>query len=530
MPNGYLSLVMHAHLPYVRHPEHEFFLEENWLYEATLDCYIPLVRMLGQLAREGVEFGLGLSLSPTLLEMLSDQLLQSRFRRHAERLISLCRKEESRLKNDPQLYPVIREYSQRYRESLDYYDNAIGGDLVEAVRELGGTGKVELMTTAATHAFLPNLMPVPEAVAAQVEAGMRVFEAHMHKRPRGFWLPECGYAPGIDSALRASGVEFFFLETHGLLHAQPRVKYGLHRPVRVPAGLVAFGRDPLAAERVWCAERGYPADPMYRDFFSDVGFEASHLHVRQHLGPMVSEGGAFTGLKYKRITSRQTADKAPYDHGAARARAESHALKFVADMGEHVSGIKERYGFRPIVTAPYDAELFGHWWFEGIEWLERVLRGCGADRRLETLTPSALIERSKGKLEQASPPLSSWGEGGYSMPWSAPDSGLTASRLIQAGRVMLKVARASGKDRALGRAKDQAMRELMLASASDWMFMLGKGSHPGYARQRIEGHLEAFHELAQMANKGRVDNKRLDEIEAAAPLMRGIGSKLYSKS
>jgi 1,4-alpha-glucan branching enzyme len=538
MNKGYFMPVLHAHLPYVRHPEHEFFLEENWFFEATVECYIPLILMLGRLVREDVQFGIAISLSPTLLEMLSDELLMKRLRRHMSRLVSLSKAEVSRTIDKPELNSVARMYFRKWRDTLSALDSELGGDIIGSLRKLGNYPGIEFITTSATHAFLPNIMPVPEAVRAQVEGGMRVFERHMGKRPEGFWLPECGYRPGLDEFIMNSGAKYFFLEAHGILHASPRPRHGIYRPLECASGAVAFGRDPFAAERVWCARRGYPADPVYRDFFDDLGFGEPHNHVREHISPMLYEGkSAFTGIKYKRITAPEASKKDIYEPSAAGIKALEHAGEFVSALGTHVSMIQDKYGFAPLITAPYDAELFGHWWFEGPLWLEAVLRatsGGGGDSggsHIRSITPSGYMAASRGEIETAEPSMSSWGMGGYSAIWTEPEEGQAAARLLSSARRLSLLTRRSYSTpeyREIKRVLDQAMRELMLAESSDWLFMMEKGAHRGYAAGKLKEHLGAFDELIAMAEKGVIDRKRLIELEGLSPLMRQEGSELFT--
>jgi len=533
MEKGYFLPVLHAHLPYVRHPEHEFFLEENWFFEAVVDCYIPLTRVLMRLREEKVRFGITISLSPTLLEMLSDRLLRQRLRRHMERLVVLTEAEVARTYGEPGLNSVALMYRDKWADTLDVFENEYDGDLIGALRSLSTYPGIEFITTAATHAFLPNLMPVPEAVRAQIEGGMLVFEKHMGHRPRGFWLPECGYCQGLDRFVREAGGEYFFLEAHGVLHASPRPMHGIYRPILCGSGTAAFGRDPFAAERVWCAQRGYPADPVYRDFYSDLGFDNDHRHVREHLIPMLPEGEpSFTGLKYRRITGAGVS-KEIYDPLVARSRAADHAGDFVRALGSHVSLIHEKYGFTPVITAPYDAELFGHWWFEGPIWLEEVLRAtsareaAGEGPEVISMTASEYLRVHRGELETAEPSMSSWGSGGYSSIWTEPEGGRIAARLLASARRMGLRARESMTGGPSKRALDQAMRELMLAQSSDWMFMINKGAHTGYASERLEEHLRAFDELMQAAGNGGPDGKRLHELETNSHFMKDIGAELY---
>lgn len=530
METGHFMPVLHAHLPYVRHPEHEFFLEENWLYEAATDCYIPLAHMLNRLIDDRVEFAITISLSPTLLMMLSDPLLMSRLRRHMVRLITLCEAEQASTSKSPPSGSIAAMYAARFKETLRVYDEELGGNLVSAFRRLSSHRGIEIITTSATHAYLPNLSPVPEAIDAQIEAGMRIFQSHMGYAPAGLWLPECGYYPGIERHVTASGAGYFFLEAHGVLHASPRPRYGIHRPVACPGGAVAFGRDPFAANKVWSAESGYPADPIYRDFHSDLGFESTGPHMREHLAPFLHDGeSGFTGLKHKRITG-EGMEKLLYKPAPAMRMAQKHARDFVAALEAHANGIHQRYGFAPLITAPYDAELFGHWWFEGIPWLNAVLRRMHKSRKIKAITPSQYIAQHGTEIQQAAPALSSWGEGGYGSTWTEPASGQWAALLLNDSMRMRRLSTSADardtEDEQKHKLINHALWELMLAQASDWLFMLRKNAHTQYAEMRLREHTGAFSALADMAEKSGEEPGFIKALEHNHPMPPEVSASL----
>jgi 1,4-alpha-glucan branching enzyme len=527
MEKGSLMLVLHAHLPYVRHPEHDYSLEELWLYEAAVETYLPLLEMLGRLAGEGVGYRLTLSLSPTLLEMLSDPLLNARLLRHIEGLLVLAEKELLRTRGDASFGPLARMYHGRVKKLKSFYERDCGGDIVGALRALGGTGRVEFITTAATHAYLPNLAPHPEAVTAQLETGIRAFKGHMGLDPRGVWLPECGYYPGLDEALSMLGAGFCFLETHGVLHARPRPPYGVFRPVRCPSGAAAFGRDADTARRVWCARSGYPGHPDYRDFYRDIGHDLPMHYIKEHVHP---DGiRVQTGIKYHRVTG-STGRKAPYVRERALKRAKRHALDFIEHLSGRARTLGETYGFAPLITAPYDAELFGHWWFEGVEWLEFLLRGLDARGGIRTVTPTEYLAESPGP-ELAAPQLSSWGEGGYGATWTADGNGWAAAEILRAcGRMKRLIAQAKNPSGPGRRALAQALRELLLAQSSDWTFLMHRDTAAEYAEDRLRGHLANFRLLEGMLAEGRVDMERLAELERKNNVFPGLDHRVYGSN
>ncbi|HZR45278.1 MAG TPA: hypothetical protein VFA47_01145, partial [Candidatus Manganitrophaceae bacterium] len=302
MEKGYLSLVLHSHLPFVRHPEHSEFLEEDWLFEAITETYIPLINIFERLLHDHVPFRMTLSITPTLAAMLSDPLLQRRYLHHIERLIELAEKEIHRTRTEPAFHSLARMYFDEFKNARSVFADRYRGNLLEAFRAFQDEGAVELITSAATHGFLPLMAVNPNAVRAQIEIGAQEYARHFGRRPRGIWLPECGYTPGLDEPLAAAGIRFFLVDSHGLLNATPRPKYGVYAPIYCRSKVAAFGRDIESSKQVWSAEQGYPGDFTYRDFYRDVGFDLDFDYIK----PYIHQDGIriSTGIKYYRITGK----------------------------------------------------------------------------------------------------------------------------------------------------------------------------------------------------------------------------------
>ena len=221
MEKGYLALVLHSHLPFVRHPEHDRFLEEDWLYEAITETYLPLIKVFDGLVDDGVDFRLTMSLTPTLVSMLADPLLQHRYVLHIGRLIELAEKEIGRTRNDPAIHSLSLMYHEMFTKARSLFEEKYGRDLVSAFRKFQDLGKLELITSAATHGFLP-LMENEKAVRAQIMVAAEHYEKYFGLQPRGIWLPECGYYEGLDAILKEAGIRYFFTDSHGVFHAEPR--------------------------------------------------------------------------------------------------------------------------------------------------------------------------------------------------------------------------------------------------------------------------------------------------------------------
>lgn len=296
---GYLCLVLHAHLPYVRHPEEEYFLEENWLYEAITETYIPLIQVFEGLVRDGVDWRLTMSLTPTLCSMLQDEFLQERYVRHLNKLIELADKELERTGYDSHFHGIALMYHRRLHEARDLFEKVYQRNLVNAFKKFQNMGYLDIITCCATHGFLPALVN-PRDVRAQIRVGVDYYTKTFSRLPRGIWLPECGYYPGVDTFLKEAGVRYFFVDSHGILHADPVPRYSVYAPLYCPSGVAAFGRDWESSKQVWSSKEGYPGDADYREYYKDIGYELDYEYIKPYIHPQGIRIN--TGFKYWRIT------------------------------------------------------------------------------------------------------------------------------------------------------------------------------------------------------------------------------------
>lgn len=527
MEKGYLALVLHAHLPFVRHPEYEDCLEEQWFYEAVVETYIPLIQVLAGWVRDAVPCRLTLSLSPTLVAMLQDPLLQTRALRHIRRLIELSGREVKRTRTQPEFRPIAEMYRERFQNALDVYLR-YERDLVRAFREFQEAGILECITCPATHALLPLLSVNEAAVRVQVQIGVEAYRKSFGRNPPGVWLPECGYYPGLDKILREFGIRYFFVESHGLLHAEPRPRYGVHAPVYTPSGVAAFGRDPESSKAVWSSIEGYPGDFDYREFYRDIGYDLEYETIKPYL-----PGGGIrtnTGIKYYRITGK-TDHKEPYARAWAMEKAAIHAGNFMFNRErqiEHLSSLMDR---RPVIVAPYDAELFGHWWFEGPEWIDFLVRKVAYDQRIfRLITPSEYLDLYPMN-QVCTPSASSWGYKGYNEVWLNGSNDWIYPHLHRAAELMVELSRRFPRARGLRRrALNQAARELLLAQASDWAFMMKTGTTVDYAMNRTRSHLARFLRLTHQIQDGGIQEEWLSQLELGSGVFRGIDYGVYSPS
>ena len=557
MSVGYFSLILHAHLPFVRHPEYPEFLEEDWLYEAITEVYLPLIFIFQSLYEAGVRPRLAMNISPPLCEMLTDPLLQERYTRHLENLIELARKELERTRREaPQFFEAAIMYVDSLTASLNLWNERYGQDLVGAFRELQDEGVIEVITCTATHGFMP-LISTEESRRAQIKVAVANYKKHFGRQPRGIWLAECAYEPGVEGLLKENGIEYFIADTHAILYGDPRPRYGVHAPVACPNGTAVFARDVETSQQVWSAEVGYPGNDLYREFYRDIGWDAPldylkpHLHAdgeRRHLG-----------LKYHRITGRDVPQqmKQPYIPALAREKAAEDASHFISERIKQAYVLRETFeGHPPLVVSPYDAELYGHWWFEGPQFIDFFFRKLHFDQNeIEAITPSDFLD-SGLPIQFQKPSASSWGEAGYYKVWINEQNSWMYPYQHDAERKMteyadrfagnadvpvgLDAASAASKANAGGtgvagvdarvpavRILNQMARELMLAQSSDWAFQIYQGTTVQYSTRRFQSHIHRFDLLAKMLDSGEADLEVLSEIEGRDNIFPEIDHGVY---
>jgi len=528
MEKGFLTLVLHAHLPFVRHPEHEFFLEEHWLYEAITETYIPLIHMFEGFMADRVPCRITMSVTPPLVSMLKDGLLQDRYLKHLDKLIELTNREVERTRFQPEFNDTALHYYWHFTRARDTFLNRYQKDLTRAFRKFQEAGLLEIITCAATHGFLPLINRTRAAVRAQIEAGTRLHESAFGVRPEGIWLPECGYYPGVDEILKEYGIRYFLLDTHGILFAEPKPKYGCFAPLFCPSGVAAFGRDVESSKQVWSAAEGYPGDADYREFYRDIGFDLEFDYIKPYISP---DGlRVNTGIKYHRITG-ESEQKQPYVRSRAVEKAAQHAGNFLFNREkqcEYLSGFMDR---KPVIVAPYDAELYGHWWYEGPEFLNFLIRKTAFDQRTVRLATPGDYLKEFPVNQVATPSFSSWGYKGYTETWLNGVNDWIYPHLHKATLRMSEMAdRFQNRGPLEERALKQAVRELFLAQSSDWAFIIHTGTMVHYAEKRTREHLLNFGRIYDDLKENKLDSSWLTQLESKDNIFPEINYRTFCNS
>jgi len=528
MEQGFLALVLHAHLPYIRHPEYNEFMEEDWFFEAASETYIPLINIFESLVHDGVDFRITMSLTPPLVSMFGDPLLQERYAGNLDKLLELAAREVERTRHDHHLF---HETARMYRSKLErckFTFDKYGRNLTGAFKAFQDMGKLEVVTCGATHGFLPLMQTSKASVRAQIHVAADHYERNFGRRPRGIWLPECGYYPGVEDILREAGIKYFFVDSHAILYGSSRPKYGVYAPVYCPNGVAAFGRDAESSKQVWSSKEGYPGDYRYREFYRDVGFDLDYEYIRPYIHP---DGiRKMTGLKYFKITGdTDLGNKEPYNHVEAVNLAAEHAGNFLFNRTkqmEHVYGVTR--GKKPMVISPYDAELFGHWWYEGPDFLNFLIRKISCDQDIVRLiTPSEYLRESP-KNQMCSPSYSSWGDKGYAEVWLNGSNDWIYRHLHELAFRMEELANTyDSPDDNLRRALNQCARELLLLQSSDWAFIMNSKTTVDYAVKRTKDHIYRFNKIYDGIKGFSLDMNFLSEMEWRDNIFPDIDYRIY---
>jgi 1,4-alpha-glucan branching enzyme len=538
---GSFTIVLHSHLPWVLH-HGRWPHGVDWLNEAAAETYLPLWRLLEERADQG-PLGIALGLTPVLCEQLSHPSFHREFASYLEAKRAAAQEDQATFARtgESALAALAQRWEAYYRGTLEDFLGPHGPNLVARFRRLEERGAIEILTSGATHGYLP-LLSSDAAAQEQIRVAVAAHRRHFGRAPRGIWLPECAYRPqgpwpspaiaaagglerptgeraGLEQLLARAGLAYFFVDTHLVAGGQPlgvyadrfealrhlaragppvgRAEHRPYRPHRVGphAEATCFGRDPVTALQVWSGEHGYPGDGEYLDF-----------HKKRFPG----------GHRYWRVTHPKAdlAHKEPYRPEGALARAPEHARHFIGLLAETLEGAAG--GTRaPIACAMFDTELFGHWWFEGPRFLAAVLDGARAHPAIEPVSPSAYLERHPAETV-VSLPEGSWGDGGGHQVWLNDDTRWTWPLVHGAEDRFASLVRAAAprpRDPLLDRLLAQAGRELLLLQGSDWQFLITTFAARDYAELRIAEHAHDFGRLAELAER-RVRSGALSEGDA----------------
>jgi 1,4-alpha-glucan branching enzyme len=455
---GELAIVLHSHMPYVEGFGTWPFGEE-WLLEAIASSYLPLLRVLEAAAARGQRGVATVGITPVLADQLVLRELGHRFLRFMREVRRDCHRQDAAGLDDAGRHAEaqsLRRSARDYEWAADDFEQR-AGDLLGALLRLQRADTIDLWASAATHAVLP-LLATEQGLRLQLGTGIAAHRERFGSWRGGFWLPECGYRPGIEDPLAAAGVRAFCVDQTA--HAD-----SLDQLEPVAAGsAVAIPIDWQTISLVW-DDHGYPADPVYRDY---------HAQTVNGMRAWSNSG-------------------APYEHDTAAARARAHAEDFVDRVLARAEAYRSARGRPALVVCALDTELLGHWWYEGPQWLGEVIE-LAAERGLRLTTLPAGLEGHEPVTRSLAE--SSWGDEKDLRTWDSPAVAEFAWTAREAELDLVGVIggadRSTLADRAA--AARRAARELLALQSSDWAFMSARGLAGDYPATRARNHASRFEE------------------------------------
>ena len=521
-------LTLHGHLPYVLH--HGRWPHGSvWLCEGALDSYLPLIEALQALEQERIPAPITLGITPILANQLAHPSFVSEFDAYMERRLESAAQAPASLaqSGDMALKPLADFWRHRL-ERLYALFRSLDEDLIGALRGFESRGVIEIISSAATHGFLP-LLARDESIRLQLAVGATEHQRLFGRAPTGCWLPECAYRPagpwnpgfgapvqpyrtGIENHLIAAGYKYFFIDSH-LVQAGPALGYPDAAEMLPPTAaartpytayrvasadgkardLFALVRDPKSSAQVWSRAQGYPGDEWYLEFHKIRWPDG--LRLWRVTGPRVDLGA-----------------KRQYDPQAAQNSARSHADHF-ASVLKDTAAQRAQKTKDAVVTAPFDAELFGHWWFEGVDFLANVYRRLAADG-VRPVTARAHVASHGRRAPAIQLTAGSWGKDGDFSYWLNDQTSWTWKRLWALEQAYWSVAPkalAGGERTQVVLA--QATRSMLLAQASDWQFIISAGEAADYANQRFDEHCGQAEDLVRALAADAVDDATLRRVE-----------------
>ncbi len=542
MIKGYFTFVLHSHLPWVlghgRWPH-----GTDWLNEATAECYIPLLNQLFMLREQGYHPHLNIGITPILQEQLKSPSFITEFDYYLKNKIAAAEKDvqEFSKKGQRNFFSVSKMWQDYYSQLYEDFQHKFKKDLIEAFSQLQKQGHIEIMTSAATHGYLP-LLKYDRSVNAQIHLGREIYKTNFSQAPQGIWLPECAYRPaykwtppvgdrdhsysrkGIDEFLSQNKIGYFIIDSHllkggkaiGVYLARFKALKNLWQhfkkefieikedfakspqevylvssnPTIKPVAILT--RDPTTALQVWSGDLGYPGDSGYLDF-----------HKKRFPG----------GLRYWRVTDQKIdlALKEVYNPDHVEEKIKEHANHFVSLLKKTAQDYYEENKRPALICTPFDTELFGHWWFEGPRWIYYVLQLIEKDNELQSATGTMVLKQFEPD-RIISLPEGSWGEGGFHYIWLNKWTEWTWERVYEAEDMFYSLydTLSRSRDRKVISFLKQLGRELLLLQSSDWQFLISTWSARDYAELRFSRHFDNFKQIARILRSKKIGNNEMN--------------------
>ncbi|MDO5295820.1 MAG: DUF1957 domain-containing protein [bacterium] len=509
---GYLCFFINAHLPYMAPLTANTVYQDNWLCNTLFNSYLPILELFDRLAEEGIPYCVNLSISPVVMEMIASPAMAERFSQYLQMRWDNAQQELGKMGHSSPLRPLAQHFADEIQHRIELFRERYQGRVLATINRLVHCGHLELLAASATGAYLPLLGSSPSLAWGQIKVGCQSYTKYFSSPPRGFWSFDGGYTPEISELLYSAGIRYTLAPALCVLGGVPRPQAATFRPIVAPDGLIVFGEDIETKLDILHSRTGFINNPEYLRTetpapIPDAASKSAKPPVQSHI---------YSQSYYSRARSGE--HQQIYNFQQAMASAKLQAQTFIENRCRQTQWVAQKLGTPAVITLALPAEMFGQSWYEGIIWLEEVLRLLAQpDIPLQSSHFSSLCHLEP--LQQCTPNSGSANAGSFSANWLNERSSWIYKHNYLAGQRLLKMAKIGHqRDDFKRRLINQAARELMLAQSSDWPTLLSNDLDSKAARKEVRRHLAAFHKLFDDFREGRADEAGLRKLEERCPI------------
>jgi len=528
-----ISLVFEAHLPLVRdfkkQDDLSFAGEECRFFEYVSETLLPLLEVLDRLENDHVPFRLGIAISPILYYMLSDEHLQNKYLSFLDKQIEFGRQELDRTatlsdaaEKNSMNFLAQQYYNQAVERRINYTER-YEKNLLKTFDFYRHKGRIEILGSPATHAFLPFLSHNAESLQAQMEIPISDYRSQFGSCPQGFWLPGLGWTSAAEPFLRAYNFTYTILDSHGLLFGNPTPEKGCFYPVKTPNGTFILARDFYAVKEI----EKIANDELYRNNDKDVGYELPP----EMISPFLSVEGARSRTGYKYWARSDNEQNTIYNPKAASDKVTEYARAFLENTIARLEEVSKHMKEIPLSLYAQTCDNFGRLWYEGPQFIETLFRMACGYRDVKFLTPSEYIfKQNLSSFQVVSPEFSSSGINGYAETWLDVSGDWIYRHMYRSMERMTELAERFPDDTGLKeRALNQAAREILLAQSSDWPSLLFRQDSTEFAHNQAENALRNFTTIYEALGSNYISTEWLTTLERRHNIFPNINYRVFRR-
>ncbi|MBP5403149.1 MAG: DUF1957 domain-containing protein [Treponema sp.] len=523
-----ISLLINLHHPYIRNAEESSLdnAQENALFfEKISNVYIPLLNMLSNLEKDKVEAKIAIVFSSPLCALMSDPSIKKQYVNYLDNLIEFGKKEVLRTKTVKELNKSAVEYLENVMETKRYFTEVYEQNLLKYFSMFFKKGIIEILATCGTYMFMPHYADMSEILNAQVETGLYSVRYYFGMSAEGFFLPELGYAPGIEKTLRMYGVNYTIVPSQSFLLGEVTPENGIFTPARCYNCLSLFATDKINLK--------YNSNPVYKNKNKDIAWELEPSEIT----PFIKKGQARTGSgfcywnnSYSDADSNSKNFKKPefiYNSENAKNQTLIDAEDFVSSYKSRLEEASKIIKNNDVsLTCVFDDEMLYQTWSEGLVWFENVVRKF-SESGIKVASFSDLLY-DKYSLQKIVPYFASGSAESYGEDYLSNKNGYMLRYLKKACERIVDLAERFPDDSGLKvRLLNLGSRELMLAQSSEWAKMIETDYYADYAKKAFKESIIAFTAVFDALGSNTVSTEWLCNLEKEHPIFPWMNFRIF---